>query len=220
VRALVIAILLTCALIGGANWLISRNPSWWRDVKPLDPETSYTAEQVENGVVTQLSLARPADGESKGYKSQPWSVSLTDSDANAWLATRLKQWTENRGVAWPAGISDPQVSFSEGVVHLGVRTHGQVVSVALAPTFRPDGSLWLAVEGTALGGLPLPTDHVLTNIESGARTPKTQHALDIIQGKEALLKDPVIKLEDGRVVRLLKLIPKDGRLEVTCRTEK
>src|SRR5689334_15852919 len=73
-------------------------PSSWRTTP--DPAAASTAEQLENGVVAHFTLARPPDPTlnpakpDPRYQSAPWAVSISANDANAWLATRLKQWLD------------------------------------------------------------------------------------------------------------------------------
>jgi hypothetical protein len=223
--------ILALGALGFAYLLTLRAPSWWREVK-ADPQTTVAAEQVENGVVTQLSLVRPADPEAKqGYRSREWSVSLSAEDADAWLGTRLKQWVENQGGHWPEQLSGAQVEFAPGVIKAGVKLEdgGRVVFVEVAPEVRADGSLWLMPRGMGAGAMPLPTWLVLQEVREGvvqrlaagsARRAQVEEAIDVLAGKRPALKDAVVKLDDGRSVRLLKVTPVDGRLELTCRTEK
>src|SRR3954469_393491 len=97
VGALILALLCAAIAAGVTYYLTFANPSWWREVKTSDPGVGQAAEQVENGVIAQASLARPADPQhpqhpgGAAYQSQPWSVSISAEDADAWLGTRLKQ---------------------------------------------------------------------------------------------------------------------------------
>jgi hypothetical protein len=237
IRAVVVLQLLLLAAAGVCYLLTRLEPSWWRDPKPQGPATASTAEQVESGVVAQLSLARPSDPQhpapNHGYQSGEWSVSITAEDADAWLATRLKQWIENQGGRWPDQLTGAQVEFAPGVIKAGVRldTGGQsrIVVIELAPEVRADGSLWFTPKGMAAGAMPLPAALVMQEVREAmlagmpagsARRTQAQQALDILAGKQPALKDAVVKLDDGRSVRLLRFVPVAGRIELTCRTEK
>lgn len=221
-------------LLGGAGaYLLTQlEPSWWRDVK-ADGAAAQTAEQVENGVVSQLSLARPADPKQTGsYKSEPWSVSISDQDANAWLATRLKPWLENQGVRWPERIVGVEVAFEPGVVKAGVRLVAgagvRVLYLEARPEVRADGSLWLVPTSMGAGAMPLPTGLVLSQLRGeivdrmpqGSSQAQAEGGLDALAGRAPALKETVMKLEDGRHVRLVGIKVLDGRAELTCRTEK
>jgi hypothetical protein len=63
-RALILMAGLVLALIAaiGAAWHLStRRPAWWHEVQRDAPAVQAQAEQVENGVVSELSRARPAE---------------------------------------------------------------------------------------------------------------------------------------------------------------
>jgi hypothetical protein len=204
-----------------AFFLSRRDPSWWRDVKPTDPATINDAEQVENGFVAQASLARPADPVFHDYHSQEWSVSIADEDADAWLSTRLKQWLDHRSINRPRELGDVQVSFEEDTIRIGVRVsyqgRDQVVVAEVTPSIHADGSLWLPAGAMALGEMPFPISLVMARLRA---IPQAHDLADVLEGKRAALQDPVLKLEDGRTVRLLGISIVHGRLEVRCRTEK
>jgi hypothetical protein len=234
VRVIAVAQVLFLAGVGFAYLLTLREPAWWRDVKAADPATIDTASQVENGVVTQLSEVRPADPEAKGgYKSREWSVSISAADADAWLATRLKQWVENQGGHWPQQLTSVQVEFSSGVIKVGVRQEeggsARFVYVEAAPELRADGSLWLLPRGMGAGAMPLPMgvvrnevrEAVINRLPPGStKRQQAEEAIEVLAGQRPALKDAVVKLEDGRCVRLLKIAVFEGRIELTCRTEK
>jgi hypothetical protein len=233
-RVIAVVQMLVLAAAGVAYLLTLKEPSWWREVKAADPATIDTASQVENGVVTQLSEVRPADPEAKGsYRSRDWSVSISAADADAWLATRLKQWVENQGGHWPEQLTSVQVEFDPGVIKVGVRQNdggsARVVYVEAAPELRADGSLWLLPRGVGAGAMPLPMGVVRNEVkeavinrlpEGSAKRQQAEEAIEVLAGQRPALKDAVVKLEDGRCVRLLKMVVFEGRIELTCRTEK
>lgn len=215
-------------------------PSWWRSRRPADPTAIRAAEAVENGLVTQFSSVRPGDPSfqprpGQSWQSEKWSVSLSEADANAWLNERLPKWitTHDAKVRWPEEIQEIQIEMIEGELHVGTKvrtTSGpHVVAMNLRPIVRSDGSLWSPMDGLQLGTIPLPSSLVLDWAERAvvelfpdshvART-GTQTVLDAFQGKAALVRDPVVKLEGGRRVRLLGVATREGRLELTFRTEK
>src|SRR5262249_46297987 len=161
------------------------------------------AEQVENGVVSQLSLARPADPKQPGgYKSEAWSVSLSDQDANAWLATRFRQWLENQGAPWPqqpAGVAGG-VKAGPGRAGRGPGggvAGGGVLYIEGRPEVRGDGSLGLMPAGMGAGAMPLPTALVLAEVRSevierlaqgSASRAEAERALDALAGRAPVLK--------------------------------
>jgi hypothetical protein len=51
-----------------------------------------------------------------------------------------------------------------------------------------------------------------------ASLPQTREILAAFAGRVAVMRTPVIKIGDGRRVRLLGLEPKEGALYITCQT--
>jgi hypothetical protein len=160
-------------------------------------------------------------------------VSISDQDANAWLATRFKQWLENQGARWPEQLAGVQIAFEPGVVRAGVRLAGagggRVLYIEARPEVRADGSLWLVPAGMGAGAMPLPTSLVLAEVRSevidalpqgSAGRSEAERALGALSGTTPALKDAALKLEDGRRVRLTGIKVLKGRAELTCRTEK
>jgi len=232
-------------------------PAWWPAVKPADPATLAAAEAVENAVISQLSLARQTEpgfnptgpGE---WRSQTWSVSLSEADANAWLACRLPQWLQNREeVAWPSEVGVVQVSFEEGLVRIGAlvgpnpagppggggvagRRGGggadrQVLGASLVPVLRGDGSLWVSARAFQAGRITIPAAWALRRVSdpsaplipAGTRELPQAHAvLAALAGSVPAAAKATVRLDGGRRVRLLKIVPRDGRIELTFRTER
>lgn len=215
-------------------------PAWWRSRRPADPAAIKAAEEVENGLVTQFSSVRPGDPKfeprpGQSWQSEKWSVSLHQDDANAWLNERLRKWiaTRDSRVRWPDEVQEIQVEMVDGALHLGtkVRTAGgpRVVAISVHPVVRTDGSLWMHADGVQLGTIPLPSTFVMEWAEraaqelfpasSSAQT-EAQSVLDAFQQRAPLVRDPVVRLEGGRRVRLLAIAMREGRVDLTFRTEK
>lgn len=207
-------------LVVGA--IIRSSPSWWKPVSSSDPSVKASGEQLENAVVSELSRARPKDNQSRGtWRSEAWTVSLSSDQATAWLNTRLPQWLRNRDrdELWPSNLDQLQASFRDGRVLLGARvrlgTSSQIVSFTLVPSVGAGGSLFLVAEGIAIGRLPVPMS-ALWAVQSNEQT---QQIEQILSGKIPVTAEPVVNLDDGRRVRLIKLVPRGDDLEITCVTE-
>lgn len=231
---------LTALFFFTAYSLTHAAPAWWRSRRPADAAAVKAAEEVENGLVTQFSSVRPGDPKfeprpGQSWQSEKWSISLSEADANAWLNERLRKWitTQDTKVRWPEEVQEVQVEMVEGELHIGtkVRTSGgsRVIAMSVRPSVRTDGSLWMPADGVQLGTIPLPSSLVLEWAEravrelfpeSNAARADTQNVLDAFQGKSAMVRDPVVKLEGGRRVRLLGILVRDGRIDLTFRTEK
>jgi hypothetical protein len=228
-----------------ASSLVRASPSWWRHYA-LDPELRDHATAVENAAISQLYRTRPADPDwqrdpgDAPWRSAPWSIALKDEDASAWLTARLRDWMEgeaDRGRldAWPEGLGQPQVRFEAGRLRLGAALRfengSRVISAAIEPEFRDDGSLWLDTDWITIGRLPLPAGPVLARADRAIRDElpgdiaqaisddaEQVGFFDILRGEAPLARTPVLRLDDGRAVRLLGLRLRDGRLEVDCQT--
>ena len=173
---------------------------------------------------------------------------VTTEQANAWLNVRLERWLADQteqGVIdfrWPEAVKQVQVSFEDGRIHVGAkvnrpgadpgdRPRPQTVGASLRPEFGQDGSLWLTAERIEIGRLPVPAGWVLGSASSAgekqmgevsdelAQLPETQKVIEAFKGERPVISKPVIKLADGRRVRLLSIEPKDGKLVITAQTE-
>lgn len=201
--------------------LMEKAPQWWRSVDPADPATIDLAEQVERGVVSQVHRSR-APGEQ-------WTVSVTAAQANAWLNVKLPRWMANQSAGWPPRLREVQVHFTpDERMSFGARIRGVDTDRVVAATVRlridDDGALWILTPVAHAGRLDLPSDWTIAQLrewipaEMNERLP-VQQVLDALAGAAPLFPEAVIKLEDGRRVRLLDLRPEYGRLLITCMTE-
>jgi hypothetical protein len=237
---LALAALVTVAgLLGWA--LVQESPVWWRTVRRDDPRTAETALLVENSVWNQIHHRRAAGGPPGGDPAPEvapgaeWTVSLKASDANAWLNARLPLWLANQHeeAPWPKELAEVQVDFGDGLIRVGARVNSagqdRVLSATLLPDLRDDGTLWLPATWISIGRLAVPADWLLEQAEQHQsdfippelrQLPETLAMFRGFAGAAPMVQNAVIKLEDGRRVRLLKLRPVNGRLEITCRTER
>lgn len=216
-----------------AHGLTRRAPRWWNPAITIDPAAG---EAIEMGLMGHLSAVRAADPALKPgepWRSTPWSVSLGEDDANAWLNSRMPRWMLNRGkpLVWPAEIASLQVKFEDGVIRLGVQildgSDSVIAGVSLKPTIRTDGSLWLNSSGLDIGSLPTPAWAVGTarsayadSIPSALRDlPETRAFFGALAGSNAIFPNATVRLDGGRRVRVLGVTPKKGRVDLTFRTE-
>jgi len=244
-----VLIALTSVALLSASFLASRAPAWW-PVRSNPRTEAVIAADLENAVVNQLHAARPMEGPSEGQKlsesagqteGQPtgwtsalWSVSLSESDANAWLAARLPKWLANQDdpIEWPAELSVVQSGFEEGRLQVGAQVldgrQTRYVSCQLRLWIDDRGRLWAPADWVRLGRLAVPAEWIVERAFGAAkpisRTIGAAHASQrvaaALRGEEPLLDNPVLKLADGRHVRLVRLLLKNGHVEITCRTER
>ncbi len=214
-------------------------PSWWRTVRRDDPATIETAGDVEESLTTLLYRGRPTDpsyrsGSGQPWRSVPWSFRIRASDANAWLNVRLRPWLANQeeDFVWPEEVSQLQVDFSDGRVHIGARVRigdrDRILSATLDPAVDGDGSLWAPAHYVHVGRLSLPASWVLEEAEPGAAgyvprdlrgMPEMHSVFRAFRGELPVTDEPVIQLGDGRRVRILGVRSEDGAIVVRCRTE-
>ncbi len=244
VTAAVALIAGACVLVLAGWAMVRGSPTWWRQIDPDDPRTIAWAETVHRAVGQHLTERRTGDQahaasyvpESGGsrWQSEPWRVSLEPQDANAWLNVELPRWLNatGDGTGWPKAFSQLQVEFRDGHLYIGVRVEAdgrsQVLSASLRPEVREDGSLWVPADWVHVGRLPVPAAWVLGEAEQRLpdlvpdelrRLPETRAMLRAFAGEHAIVQEPVVRLPDDRYVRLLSIRSRNGRLEVTCRTE-
>ncbi|MFN7022334.1 MAG: hypothetical protein ACK4WH_13535 [Phycisphaerales bacterium] len=222
--------------------LTQERPRWWQDVNIADPAVISTAQSVENGMATALTQVRPTVP--SAASARPWKIYITTDQANAWLGVRLRGWLENQGamsgggVRWPDEVDPPQVRFEKGLIRVGslVRRppaseppNTQALSAALRPVVQPDGSFWLTADSVAIGRLPVPPGWLLPASSNSGRLgevspdlaslPQASRVLDALAGRAPMLSSAVVRLADGRRVRILDIDPQPGRVVITCRTE-
>ncbi len=229
----------SCALILTVVIMARGTPSWWRAVPRDDPGTAETARRFEDGITNSLYLVRPTDpafvpshpGE---WRSETWTIRVNAAEVNAWLNTRFEPWLTHidKTFTWPEDLSEVQLSAGPEGIRLGARLwlggRERIVSASVEPLVRADGSLRLPARRVGLGRLSIPADWVLDLSDPAAGGyvpvdlrghPETGSVMRAFLGEGPVVKDAVIKLGDGRGVRILGITPQDGALVLTCRTE-
>lgn len=227
-------------ILGLVSATLSRAaPSWWRQFRPT-PELRERATAVENAAISRLYahhppdpawLANPGD---EPWRSAQWSIALKDEDASAWLTARLPEWVDAHAEIprWPVALGRPQVRFETGLVRIGVtlrRDDGErVLTASVRPVLREDGSLWLRAHWIHVGRLPIPATLLLNRVGERldrylptpiADDPHSAGFIAVLRGRAPLAVEPTVRLEDGRLVRLVGLRVTEGRIEIDCRTE-
>ncbi len=212
--------LATLATVGlGAR--LRDTPRWWRSADPSDPATIALAQRVERAVLEHVRKPRPL--------GEPWTVSVTVEQANAWLAVRLPLWAANRGAPLPKAVQQVQADFSNNRVALGASLHiegaQQIVAATFLPSVREDGSLWLLQPHTLAGRLDLPRDWTMARLRQWLPPrlkahPVAARTLAAIAGQAPLIDDASVSLEGDVRVRLLGVRAQGGQLELLCVNER
>lgn len=239
VAALLVIAAVTAGAVALCMALMHGPPSWWRAVDAQSPQTLARAKLVEDNLTTALSAVR--QGATAEQRMRPWSMALSPDDANAWLNARLPQWLAQQNAVkdWPQEVRQVQAHFDGARIVIGAHISrggpkGEYFAAAsIAPEVRADGSLWLPASSLSVGRLPIPTrlaigsggepgpvlsaeERIPAQLQS---LPQTRQVLSVLAGSRAALINPVLKLPDGRRIRLLGIDTRDGKLVVTVRTE-
>lgn len=218
--------LLIAGVIGviTARRLATRPPEWWSPPVATDPATLETARAVENGVTTLLHQPHAA--------SESWTLSLNEADANAWLAARLHDWVMNQdaNTEWPEQLRDVSLDYRRGTITLGARVmldeFPTILSATLVPSIDDDGAMWLKASSFAVGRLSVPASWMLRAGDSPLRRIVPSNltdsrdagpVLDVLAGEAPLTRRPILKLSDGRRVRVTAIQVDADRLLVTCK---
>jgi hypothetical protein len=218
----------TCLLLLAALILVRSSPSWWRTIRRDDPAVIAKGAGVENGVINLMNKSRAA----AGGASDPWSFEVTPEQANAWLNVRLPKWLANQkdDFRWPKDLSDVQVDFRPQRITIGARLtrrgHDQVLSATLEPRLDDSGRLFAPATWVSLGRLSVPADWVLDPVSAEqymppaiSKLPETDALIRAFAGEGAVVQRATFRLGDGRRVRILSIVPREGALRITCQTE-
>ncbi len=201
--------------------LIDDTPHWWRDVAPQDPITVDLAERVERGLLNTFHKRRVI--------GDPWTIKIEAVEANAWLNAKLPKWMANKEMPWPDELREVQAEFAQGSFSLGFRIVAegtdQIVAATVTPMLGGDGSLWLPISAASAGRLDLPRRWTIPKLrdwlpEDMQESETANHVLSALEGAAPLAPDAVIRLEDGRQVRILGMRAEDGEFLLTCVTER
>ncbi|MCL4221386.1 MAG: hypothetical protein KJZ65_08445 [Phycisphaerales bacterium] len=233
--AATLALVGTLSIVAITAYLLSQAaPRWWEPIDLESPATARRADDLERAVGHQLTLVRePAASLSavESWRSDDWTTSIQAGDANAWLNINLRDWlaSDPNLPNWPGLIDSMRVRFIEDSIQVGVMTergdHVRYLSATIRPHIDEEGSLWLEATSVSIGRLGIPAPVMLDR--AGDRLAElvphelekqTRSLLRLLRGDEPV-PHPIIRLGDGRQVRLVKILPRNGKLVVTCRTE-
>lgn len=217
--ALTLAALVTLA-IGVGWWLAHQPPSWWEEVDTASAQIISTSRDVENWAITTMT---------KGHDpGERWAVTLTEDDANTWLAVRLPMWIASERGSWPESVHRVRVRFTKDRLVIGadIREPGvdrpRVVAAALSVEVGATGIAQATIEWTQLNRLKLPGAAGVARLRSWIdHTSETDslaaQAASLLRGD--LTTDSLgWKLEDGRFITVHDIAFRDGEVRLTCST--
>lgn len=218
IGACVVLWLVTVLALGRAG----SEPGWWPGLDPVSSEVIAEAEKLERAFANQVSMMREPTDDADG--SSDWRVRIGSDSANAWLAVRLRAWIESEGVVWPEDVRQVRAGFDGDRVALGIRTErGGVVWAEFTPEVRRDGSVWLRAHGARVGRLRVPWGWALDGLERelAVYAPEAAGTLRaVLAGREPLMIEPVVRLPDGRRVRIVELRAVGDGVGLAMRTER
>lgn len=143
-------------------------------------------------------------------------------------------------LAWPKEVGAVQVAFEGGRIYVAASLRAgtspvspaRVVTASLEPVFDEDGSLWMPARTIGMGRMAVPASLILgsdtlsiptstRSAETGSQPgvpgqladlPQTKGVLSALAGRAPVLRNPVLKIGDGRRVKLVKIEPQGGKL--------
>lgn len=149
-------------------------------------------------------------------------------------------------LAWPREVGAVQVAFEGGRIHVGASLRAgdgpaRVLTASIEPVFDERGSLWTPARSIGIGRVAVPAGLIMQagvgsgggsggggNGSSGASTsgvpgeladlPQTRGVLGALAGKVPALRSPVLKIGDGRRVKLVGMDARNGKLIITLET--
>lgn len=221
--------LLAVAAVGIGRKLWRSEPAYWARNQTAIAGTDQTllidaADRAFNRILGELSDSRGYQPTGKGDDALGVrTITLNFDEANAWLATRLKDWLANQKRELPAGLTDPMLASSGdslvAAFHYKNNDIDQVFSVLLSLKFLDDGQAVLSIDGIRGGRLPLPTGSVLNRLPGGAEDGEAHHSrvVAVLLGQQPF--DPVLPIDGTRQARIIGMKVDDKSVGLTVRAE-
>lgn len=218
--AVVALVALFTLVIGVGSWLARQPPSWWEEIDTESVTVISTSRAVENWAVSTMTRSRTP--------SEPWAVTLTEEDANAWLAVRLPLWVISERGEWPEGIRSVRIRFTDGLIVVGadIREPGtetpRVVAAAIRIGIDESGQASAAIDWTQINRLKLPgsvgVDRIRAWLEGASEDDEVAEQIASLMRGDLRSDSLGWKLEDGRRVRVHALAVEEGLVHLTCST--
>jgi hypothetical protein len=228
VRRIVLGIVLSGAIILGVAgywaWRMSwQTPAWYAPPPPRDARIVQRADDAEYRLLQQSQQVR--------HQDETWTLTLSEGEINAWLASRLPAWIEHdANLRWPSEIGTPQVLIeSDGLsIAVPVTAKGvtRTVVAKLQPQITGEGAnarLSLPLRRVSLGKVWIPGEPLSRLVDSVRQAApeflddaRVQQAIEVLAGRQTLA--PVHHLSDGRRVHLTDVRLERGAIKLTART--
>jgi hypothetical protein len=237
------AVAVVVAMVFLVGWMVrlGLEPTWWPGTDAESKATKVLAQDVESRVLSAASQVRPraastdagAAAAVNGYRSDEWALTVSQNEANAWLATSLQAWLAS--LDRPGLTLATRVAFVPGGVMVGVRDPSGAYSTSQASD--EDGrTYWaeiktrvdqvgvhLRVRRVGIGRIELSAARLRTL--AGAVMSKSDDVdrarlNALLAGDELLVAERGFPLADGRRVRVVGVEALAGELRLRMVTEK
>lgn len=166
------------------------------------------------------------------YRSDEWVISISQGEANAWLATSLDAWLESLGR--PKMTLTPRVAFVPGRVLVGFRDgssgagssdseRGRTYWAEVAPRAE-DSGVFVTLQRAGVGRASLSVERlrVLADavVKKNAADEDRARLDQLLAGNEVRVVGGGFELADGRRVRIVRIDVAANELHLTMVTEK
>lgn len=201
------------AVLAPVVWAALRTPAWFTP-RPMGDAEVARAEGVERRVLSELSAAHRL--------GEPWTLSITAPEAEAWLNVRLPVWMENQNAPRPTWFGFVALAFDNRQVRAGLGTGTGGTPPVISMTITPPKTTGAAPEHTArLGILPVP-GWIIEQVAPGLNEQIEQAISKRSASRPGTSTEPpgmgTIRLDDGRRVRFTGFDAKSGTLTLHCVT--
>jgi hypothetical protein len=189
--------------------LLRSHPDYWKEqqkqrtAESIDilTDRGMSLERRVTDEITRVNLLAAPGGDVR-------TLRVPTADANAWLATRLTPWLENRQITLPPELRDPMVAVRGQSLIIafaaGPPESAQIVSIELSLSVLEDGRLRVRVEGLRSGRLPVP-EFIVRKIASALPASQARAVQTLFQALDGIEIEPRFHLDESRDSKLRSL---------------
>lgn len=189
--------------------------SAWTGDPATAPPTSQSASPTDAGITSSFDPDNPHRRE----------IVINLHDANAWLATRLSQWSANQGSPLPSFISPPTISHDDGRLVIAGRITtsrlDQIISVRAHIAIVDDKNMRVTLDKLRAGSMPIPVGNVVGEMRKAMQNNPNADKLDYAAQlfDEGIVVPSTISVDESRQVRLAAWDIDADEIRLTVETE-